>query len=241
MTDISNNIIRLQEQIRNAAITHHRDPSGIQLVAVSKTKPAAMIQQAYECGLTHFGENYLQEALEKINTLQYSDICWHFIGPIQSNKTRKIAENFHWVHTVDNFKLAQRLSKQRPAELGSLNLCIQVNISGESSKSGVLPTTLYPLVEQVLSLPKLRLRGLMAIPAPIDGINAQREPFRRLRDLLAETEIKLRAANLQHLSMDLQHLSMGMSADLEAAIAEGATFVRIGTAIFGRREPKPKH
>ena len=236
MTDISKNILRLQQQISSAADTYHRDPGSIQLIAVSKTKPAAMIREAYACGLTHMGENFVQEALEKITDLQDLDICWHFIGPIQSNKTRKIAENFHWVHSVDSLKVARRLSSQRPAHLDPLKLCIQVNISGESSKSGVSPEDVYPLVEQILALPKLQLMGLMSIPAPTGGISFQREPFRRLRDLLAEIKAQFASA-----SGDMQHLSMGMSADLEAAIAEGATLVRIGTAIFGHREPRPQH
>lgn len=231
MTDISKNVTGVRQQIRSAAETYHRDPSDIQLIAVSKTKPASMIQQAYDCGLTRMGESFVQEALEKIAALRHLDICWHFIGPIQSNKTRKIAENFHWVHSVDSLKVARRLSRQRPADLAPLNLCIQVNISGEPSKSGVSATDLLPLVEQILRLPKLRIRGLMGIPAPATGISSQREPFRRLRDLLAEVKVRFSTA-----SDDLQHLSMGMSADLEAAIAEGATLVRIGTAIFGRRD-----
>lgn len=236
MTDISKNIVRIQQQIISAAKSHHRDPSTIQLVAVSKTKPATMIQQAYASGLTHMGESFVQESLDKIATLQELDLCWHFIGPIQSNKTRKIAENFHWVHSVDSLKVARRLSSQRPPDLGPLNLCVQVNISGESSKSGISPTDVYGLVEQILLLPRLRLRGLMCIPAPTEGINSRREPFRKLRNLLAEIKVKFGTR-----ADDMQHLSMGMSADLEAAIAEGATLIRIGTAIFGCRDVGAKH
>lgn len=236
MADIAKNIIGVQQQISHTAQTYRRDPSSIRLIAASKTRPAAMIRQAYHSGLTHIGENFVQEALEKIALLHDLEICWHFIGPIQSNKTRKIAENFGWVHSVDNLKVARRLSSQRPADLDPLNLCVQVNISGESSKSGVSPAELRPLVEEILHLPNLRLRGLMSIPAPTDGINSQREPFKRLRDLLAEIKVELGTR-----ADDMQHLSMGMSADLEAAIAEGATLVRIGTAIFGRRAAITQH
>ena len=236
MTDIAKNIVSVQRQISHTAQTYRRDPSAIRLIAVSKTRPAAMIREAYHSGLTHIGENFVQEALEKIALLHDLEICWHFIGPIQSNKTRKIAENFQWVHSVDTLKVARRLSNQRPADLDPLNLCVQVNISGESSKSGVSPADLGPLVEQILYLPNLRLRGLMSIPAPADGISFQREPFKRLRDLLEEIKVKLGTK-----ADDMQHLSMGMSADLEAAIAEGATLVRIGTAIFGRRAAITQH
>jgi|TARA_Y100000310_G_scaffold324994_1_gene387747 hypothetical protein len=236
MTDISKNIMRVREQIGSAARLYHRDASSIQLIAVSKTKPAAMIQQAHACGLTHIGESYLQESLQKIASLKDLDLCWHFIGPIQSNKTRKIAENFDWVHSVDSLKVARRLSSQRPSALESLNVCVQVNISGEASKSGVSAADLGALVEQVLLLPRLRLRGLMSIPSPSEGINSQREPFRRLRELLAQTQAEFGTS-----THDLQHLSMGMSADLQAAIAEGATLIRIGTGIFGRRDAAAEH
>lgn len=236
MIDISKNIVRVQQQIISAAESYQRDPSTIQLVAVSKTKPATMIQQAHAGGLSHMGESFVQESLDKIAVLQDLDLCWHFIGPIQSNKTRKIAENFHWVHSVDNLKVARRLSSQRPPDLEPLNLCVQVNISGESSKSGISPTDVYRLVEQILPLPRLRLRGLMCIPAPTEGINSRRQPFRRLADLLAEIRVKVGTR-----ADDMQHLSMGMSVDLEAAIAEGATLVRIGTAIFGCRDVGAQH
>ena len=236
MTDISKNIIRVSEQITTAARLHHRDPSSIKLVAVSKTKPADMIRQASASGLTHIGESFVQESVEKIAVLKDLDLCWHFIGPIQSNKTRQIAENFHWVHSVGSLKVARRLSNQRPVDLAPLNLCVQVNISGEASKSGVSPTDLSPRVEQILLLPRLRLRGLMSIPAPTEGIHSQREPFRKISDLLAETKLRFGTS-----VDDMQHLSMGMSADLEAAIAEGATLLRVGTAIFGRRDPVAKH
>ena len=186
------------------------------------------MQEAFDAGQRAFGENYLQEALDKIAALQGKTpgLEWHFIGPIQSNKTRPIAEHFDWVHSVDRLKIAQRLSEQRPEELGPLNICLQVNISAEASKSGLAPEALPEVAAQVAQLPRLRLRGLMAIPAPSDDMKQQRAAFAAVRGLYEQ----LRAGGL---AMDT--LSMGMSADLEAAVAEGATIVRVGSAIFGAR------
>ncbi len=197
------------------------------VLAVSKTRSAEEIRTVHACGLEHFGENYLQEAMEKITALADLPLCWHFIGPIQSNKTQAIAEHFHWVHSVDREKIARRLSAQRPADMPPLQACIQVNISGEDSKSGVTLDALPALAEAVTPLPGITLRGLMAIPEPTDDFLEQRRAFAQLRRAL------------EHLSEHidgLDTLSMGMSADLEAAIMEGSTIVRIGTAIFGPRE-----
>ena len=215
-------------QIVAAARNAGRDPSEIALLAVSKTISPDVLLEAHAAGQRAFGENYLQEALDKMAALKERapGIEWHFIGPIQSNKTRPIAEHFQWVHSVDRLKIAQRLSEQRPAALPPLNICIQVNVSGETSKSGCSPQELPALAQAVAGLPGLRLRGLMAIPEPAASEAEQRRPLRQLRELAEQ----LRA---QGLAIDT--LSMGMSADLAAAIAEGATMVRIGTAIFGER------
>lgn len=198
----------------------------VTLVAVSKRHPLSSIEAAYECGQRDFGENYLQEALEKISALEEKDICWHFIGPIQSNKTRAIAENFDWVHTVDRIKVAQRLNDQRPEHLPPLNVCIQVNIDEEESKSGVAPEDCAQLAREIANFPHLRLRGLMAIPAK--SLFGEQSPFTRMQQLF-QTLGKRRDD-----SWDT--LSMGMSADLEDAIANGANIVRIGTDIFGPRD-----
>ena len=202
----------------------------VTLLAVSKTFEADAVREAHACGQRRFGENYVQEALDKIAELAdlRSQLEWHLIGPLQSNKTRPVAAAFDWVQSVDRLKIAQRLSEQRPADLPPLQVCLQVNISGEASKSGLLPTELLAVAQAVALLPRLRLRGLMAIPEPVADLAAQRAPHRALRELLAT----LNAAGLA-----LDTLSMGMSADLEAAVAEGATVVRVGTAIFGGRTP----
>lgn len=202
------------------------------LLAVSKTKPASMVREAWQFGQKHFGENYLQDALDKIEQLKdLQGIQWHFIGPIQSNKTRDIASHFHWVHSVDRLKIAKRLSDQRPEGLPPLNICLQVNTSGESSKSGGRLDELPELVQGVRELPGLKLRGLMTIPAPESDPQKQRQPFRALAH-------QMKALNEQYaLAMDT--LSMGMTGDLEAAIEEGATIVRIGTALFGARDYQP--
>ncbi len=201
------------------------------LLAVSKTCPGVSVRAAHAAGQRDFGENYVQEALGKIAELDdlRADLRWHLIGPLQSNKAREVAAKFDWVHSVDRMKLAQRLSDLRPPELPPLQVCLQVNISGEASKSGVAPEETLALAREVAALPRLALRGLMAIPEPADDLATQREPHRALRKLLE-------ALNAEGLALDT--LSIGMSADLEAAIAEGATWVRVGTAIFGARAPK---
>lgn len=214
------------ERIDSALARHSRAPGSVTLLAVSKTRSSEELRALAGLGVTRFGENYLQEALEKMAALADLPLEWHFIGPIQSNKTRALAEHFDWVHSVDRLKIAQRLSEQRPPELPPLNICLQVNISAEASKSGIGLDELPALAAQVAQLPCLRLRGLMAIPAPADDREAQRRPFRALRQAMEQ---------LNAGGMALDTLSMGMSDDLEAAIAEGATLVRIGTALFGPR------
>ena len=228
MSTIATNIAKVGTRIREAAQAVARDPDEVHLLAVSKTQPAEAIREASEAGVRDFGENYLQEALEKQADLTDLPLTWHFIGPIQSNKTKLIAESFDWVHSVDRLKIAQRLSAQRPEQLGPLNVCLQVNVSGEASKSGCEPHDVRELAHAIAGLPRLRLRGLMAIPEPSDDPAEQRAAFARLRQL--QTELQL----------NLDTLSMGMSQDLEAAIAEGATWVRIGTAVFGARNYPPQ-
>ncbi|MGY2196244.1 YggS family pyridoxal phosphate-dependent enzyme [Pseudomonas pergaminensis] len=224
MSTIADNIGQVSQRIRAAADAVQRDASSIHLLAVSKTKPAQAVREAYAAGMRDFGENYLQEALGKQAELTDLPLSWHFIGPIQSNKTRAIAENFAWVHSVDRLKIAQRLSEQRPADLPPLNICIQVNVSGEASKSGCTPADLPALANAISALPRLKLRGLMAIPEPTEDRAAQDAAFAAVRDLQ------------NSLNLPLDTLSMGMSHDLESAIALGATWVRIGTALFGARD-----
>jgi pyridoxal phosphate enzyme (YggS family) len=224
MSTIADNIGLVSERIRAAAEAAQRDAGSVHLLAVSKTKPAQAVREAYAAGMRDFGENYLQEALGKQAELTDLPLSWHFIGRIQSNKTRAIAENFAWVHSVDRLKIAQRLSEQRPADLPPLNICIQVNVSGEASKSGCTPADLPALAEAISALPRLKLRGLMAIPEPTDDRAEQDAAFATVRDLQAS------------LDLGLDTLSMGMSHDLESAIAQGATWVRIGTALFGARD-----
>ncbi|MGG7595548.1 YggS family pyridoxal phosphate-dependent enzyme [Pseudomonas sp. WC1] len=224
MSTLADNIGAIATRINTAALAAGRDPADIQLLAVSKTKPASAIREAHAAGLRHMGENYLQEALTKQQALSDLPLIWHFIGPIQSNKTKAIAEHFDWVHSVDRLKIAQRLSEQRPAELPPLNICLQVNVSGEASKSGCSPAELPALAQAVNVLSGLRLRGLMAIPEPTEDRAEQEAAFATLRELQAQ------------LGLGLDTLSMGMSHDLEAAIAQGATWVRIGTALFGARD-----
>ncbi|MGE7959672.1 YggS family pyridoxal phosphate-dependent enzyme [Pseudomonas sp. NPDC089530] len=228
MSTIADNISLVSARIRAAAQASQRDETSIQLLAVSKTKPAVALREAYAAGLRDFGENYLQEALGKQAELGDLPLSWHFIGPIQSNKTRAIAENFAWVHSVDRLKIAQRLSEQRPADLPPLNICIQVNVSGEASKSGCTPADLPALASAIGALPRLKLRGLMAIPEPTDDRAAQDAAFAAVRQLNDELR--------ERLNLPTDTLSMGMSHDLEAAIAQGATWVRIGTALFGARD-----
>ncbi|MBF8701992.1 YggS family pyridoxal phosphate-dependent enzyme [Pseudomonas putida] len=224
MSTLADNLSAISARIASAAQAAGRDPASVQLLAVSKTKPASAIREIHAAGVCDFGENYLQEALTKQQALSDLPLIWHFIGPIQSNKTKAIAEHFDWVHSVDRLKIAQRLSEQRPAGLAPLNICLQVNVSGEDSKSGCAPADLPTLAKAVAALPNLRLRGLMAIPEPTDDRAAQEAAFATLRQLQ------------EGLGLGLDTLSMGMSHDLEAAIAQGATWVRIGTALFGARD-----
>jgi pyridoxal phosphate enzyme (YggS family) len=228
-TSIAENLRLVRQRITRACEVAERDPQHVTLLAVSKTCPAASVRAAHAAGQRAFGENYVQEALAKIaDTADLRrTIEWHLIGPLQSNKTRVVAEAFDWVHSVDRLKIAERLSAQRPQNLAPLNVCLQVNVSGEESKSGISFAELPALARAVAALPGLRLRGLMSIPEPVEDPAAQRVPHRRLREALDA---------LRHeAGLALDTLSMGMSADLEAAVLEGATLVRIGTAIFGAR------
>lgn len=228
---ISARLDQVRQAIAAAARDAARPPDSVLLIAVSKTFGSDAVIAAADAGQRMFGENYLQEALEKKLAVAAArpDLAleWHFIGPIQSNKTRPIAENFDWVHAVDREKIAQRLSDQRPAHLPPLQICLQVNVSGEDSKSGVSPDELLPLARAVSAMPHLQLRGLMAIPEPTEDPERQRAPFLLLRQL---------AQQLREAGIETDTLSMGMSADMAAAIAEGATMVRVGTAIFGQRD-----
>jgi hypothetical protein len=224
---VTENFRKIQDLLAQASGEAGRPSGAVQLLAVSKGQQPAAVLEAVSTGQRAFGENFVQEALAKIAAVARDDLNWHFIGRLQSNKTRQVAEHFQWVHTVDRPKIAERLSRQRPYYADDLNVCIQVMIDTEDDKSGVAPDQLPDLAETILGLPKLKLRGLMCIPAPRDGFEAQREPFRRLR-LLSES---LRAAGIE-----TDTLSMGMSDDYRAAIHEGATLVRIGTALFGPRD-----
>jgi pyridoxal phosphate enzyme (YggS family) len=228
MTDIpiAQNITKLSDRMRIASQKYKRDTGTVLLLAVSKTRPASAVREAASSGIRDFGENYLQEALEKMPQLEDLGLCWHFIGPIQSNKTRSIATHFDWVHSIDREKIARRLSEQRPRHLPPLQVCLQVNISGEDSKAGVSAEQLPALAQSVQAMDRLCLRGLMAIPAATGGESEQRARFRQLRLLLGAT---------RKFAPQLDTLSMGMSGDLEAAIAEGATIVRVGSDIFGAR------
>jgi PLP dependent protein len=231
MSSIVQNLQQVNDRLAAACRAAGRPVSDVRLMAVSKGQPAAAVQKAFEAGQRVFGENYVQEALDKLDALANlrAHTEWHLIGPLQANKTRVVAERFDWVHTVDRLKIAQRLSDQRPAGLPPLQVCVQVNIDGAASKHGVAPEGVPALAREVAGLPGLRLRGLMAVPEPADGLAAQREPHRRLAAL---------RASLADGGLDLDTLSIGMSADLEAAIAEGATIVRVGTAVFGQRAPQ---
>ncbi len=226
MTSIAANLQAVRQRVDAAAKAARRAPEEVALLAVSKTWPAASVAEAAHAGQRMFGENYVQESIAKIAELRAAGLEWHFIGPLQSNKTRAVAADFDWVHSVDRLKLAERLSEQRPDDLPPLNVCIQVNVSGEESKSGVAPDEVRGLADRIAVLPRLRLRGLMAIPEPTRDEALLRSRFatlRRLRDELNDS------------GFAIDTLSMGMSDDLELAIAEGATMVRVGTAIFGAR------
>ncbi len=227
MTTISDNLQAVQQRIGAAARDFGRDSNGIVLLAVSKTWPAEYVRIAAAAGQKAFGENYVQEGVDKATALRALGLEWHFIGPLQSNKTRPIAESFDWVHAIDRLKIAERLSEQRPPAAKPLQVCLQVNVSGETTKSGVSINEVGDLADRVAKLPRMKLRGLMAIPAPTSDFALQRGAFRTLRQVFEQL-------NARGLALDT--LSMGMSDDLEAAIAEGATIVRVGTAIFGERD-----
>lgn len=233
MNTIAERLQAVKASIHHAGLEFGRYPGEISLLAVSKAQSADKIRAAYAAGQHTFGENYLQEALDKQAQLTDIDIEWHYIGPIQSNKTQAIAQHFSWVHSVDRIKIAERLSAARPASWPPLQVCIQINVSGEESKSGVAPNDIFPLAEAIIRLPHLRLRGLMAIPAPTHDLALQREQFRRVREALGLLQNQLQ-------DTDLDTLSMGMSEDYQAAIAEGSTIVRIGSAIFGARPARNK-
>lgn len=229
MTTIADRLKLAQHRIAQAADKYARNPKDIKLLAVSKTKPVEQIVNAYDAGQRHFGENYVQEAEEKASSLKSShpDIVWHFIGPLQSNKSRIVAENFNWMHTLSREKIARRLDEQRPLTLPPLNVCIQVNISNEASKSGIPAKEVLALAKVITSLPKLKLRGLMAIPTATSDVEVQHQEFMQLKSLFEE---------LKQTVPLIDTLSMGMSQDLEIAIANGSTMVRIGSAIFGARD-----
>jgi PLP dependent protein len=244
MSTIQTGLAAVRARIARSADSAGRDPASVRLIAVSKAFPAEFVAQAVACAQSAFGENYAQEGVAKmaaVNTLlrqgSHADagaeqraplpiVEWHFIGPIQSNKTKLIAQHFHWAQSVDRWRLAERLAEQRPSELGPLQVCIQVNVSGEASKSGIAPSAAVELAQQVAALPRLRLRGLMTVPAPTADVHTLRRQFRMLRTLCEELAAE---------GLALDTLSMGMSDDLEVAIAEGATMVRVGRAIFGDR------
>lgn len=222
----TDNLVRIKSLIAEYEQTYRRPNGAVCLLAASKGQPLEKLMQIYAAGQRDFGENYLQEALTKIAASNHPDIIWHFLGPIQRNKTRKIAEHFTWVHSVDNELIAKRLNEQRPEHLPPLNICLEVNVSDEPTKAGVQPNEVLALARYCLSLPRLRLRGLMAIPLAHENVELQRQEFKklaRLQQMLRDNQI------------DVDTLSMGMSNDFEAAIAEGATIVRIGTALFGSR------
>lgn len=229
MPDVARKLALVQTRIRNTVDACGRDPAEVTLLAVSKSQPASIIDRAYSAGQRCFGENYLQEALDKIAALNGHGIEWHYIGALQANKTRAVAEHFAWVHTVDRARVARRLSEQRPPELPPLNICIEVRLSEEPGKHGTTADEVAELANVIAGLPRLRLRGFMTIPAPAGDQEQQRIPFRRLREL---------RDTLNARGHVLDTLSMGMSADLEAAIIEGATLVRVGSAIFGPRPVK---
>lgn len=226
---IQSRLESVRSKINRAVSDYARAENSVLLLAVSKTRTPDEITAAFNCGQTCFGESYLQEALNKIDHLRDKAIEWHFIGKVQSNKTKSIAENFDWVHSVDKLKHAQRLNDQRPDSKAPLNICLQINIDSEETKGGIKPEEAADLIQQICKLPRLQLKGLMALPTPAQDLDAQRVPFRKLREL---------RDRLATDDLPLETLSMGMSGDIEAAIAEGSTMVRVGTAIFGPRNYK---
>ncbi len=227
MIGITENLTLISDLLRKSAAEADRDPDSVRLLAVSKKQPLGAIREAADAGQRDFGENYVQEGLEKIEALASRDLTWHFIGHLQSNKTRVVAEYFDWVHTIDKLKIARRLSDQRPEGRSPLNVCIQVNVDAEASKAGATPDAVPELAAACAELPGIRLRGLMCLPAMRSGFEEQRVPFATLRAL---------AEKLRTSGVDTDTLSMGMTADYRAAIFEGATIVRIGTALFGPRD-----
>ena len=227
MIRVTENLSLLSDLLHKAAIDAGREPADVHLLAVSKKQPLEKIEAAYAAGQRHFGENIVQEGLDKIEALADLEITWHFIGHLQSNKTRPVAENFDWVHTIDKLKTARRLSDQRPDRLPPLNVCIQVNLDDEATKSGIAPRDVAELAAACAGLPRLRLRGLMCLPAMREEFEEQRVPFAALRRL---------AEQLRQQGIETDTLSMGMTGDYRAAVFEGATIVRIGTALFGERE-----
>lgn len=229
MTTIATHLQQVQAQLQRACASAQRPAQAVQLLAVSKTQGADAVRAAYAAGQTRFGENYIQEAVEKMALLTDLPLEWHCIGPVQSNKTRLVAQYFDWVHSVDRLKIAQRLSEQRPRDKAPLQVCIQVNVDASASKAGVLPGEVAELARQLVQLPHLRLRGLMTLPAPAPNAAAAQAVHRQARELFD-------ALNAQGIALDT--LSMGMSADLDAAVACGSTMVRVGTAIFGARAAK---
>lgn len=231
--DITARLQQVIKRVRKAELSYGRAPESVQILPVSKTRPAGAIAQVARSGFTAFGESYAQEAMDKIAALAKLNLQWHFIGPIQSNKSRLIAGHFHWVHSVDREKIARRLNDQRPENFPPLDICLQINISGEFSKSGVKPPAISELAARVMSLPRLRLRGLMTIPAPCADFEQQRKTFAAVHEVFTSLQ-----AELEGTEAVLDTLSMGMSNDLEAAIAEGSTLVRVGTDIFGPRKKK---
>jgi pyridoxal phosphate enzyme (YggS family) len=235
MTMIGDDLQHVNNRIAQACVTAGRAPGEVRLLAVSKTFGPEAVREAHAAGQRAFGENYVQEGLDKIEALAdlRASLEWHCIGPLQSNKTRPVAEQFDWVHSIDRLKIAERLSAQRPAGLAPLNVCLQVNVDGGANKSGVPPEEAVALARAVAALPQLKLRGLMAIPEPAEGFEAQRELFLRAHAVFEA----IRAAGIAGVELDT--LSLGMSADLEAAISAGSTMVRVGTAIFGGRARKP--
>ncbi len=227
MIRVTENLREIRNLLAKATADAERGDESVRLLAVSKKQPLASIIAAADAGQHDFGENFVQEGLEKIVAAGRDDLCWHFIGHLQTNKTRAVAENFDWVHTIDRLKTARRLSQQRPAELGDLNICLQVNIDNEPGKAGIAAGAVLTLARQIAPLPGSKLRGLMCLPAIRSGAAAQREPFARLREL---------SEKLQQDGLEIDTLSMGMSGDYQAAILEGSTIVRIGTAVFGARK-----
>jgi pyridoxal phosphate enzyme (YggS family) len=227
MSSIAQSLEEIRNRVTVLERRYGRGPGEVSVLAVSKTKPPEAVRAAAEVGQRDFGENHLQDALTKLDSLEDLDLVWHFIGPVQSNKTRVIAARFDWVHSIDRAKIARRLNEQRPGGLPPLNVCLQVNVSGEASKSGVGPDEVEGLARAVSELPRLRLRGLMTLPRPCEDLEEQRRPFATLRGI---------GESLNAGGLALDTLSMGMTNDMEAAIAEGATIVRIGTAIFGARD-----